>query len=95
MPLLSQDEILKSLENLPAWSVNGKEIQKKFAFESFPMAIAFVNLVAVAAEKANHHPDMTINYNQVVISLSTHSAGGLTQRDFDLAGEIEKIFRQP
>jgi 4a-hydroxytetrahydrobiopterin dehydratase len=94
MPKLSEENVLKSLQDLPAWSRSGHEIQKKFAFQSFPLAIAFVNQVATVAEIMNHHPDITINYDQVGITLSTHSAGGLTQKDFRLAGEIEKIYRQ-
>jgi 4a-hydroxytetrahydrobiopterin dehydratase len=55
-------------------------------------AIAFVNKIAEAAEQANHHPDITINYSQVNISLSTHSESGVTQKDFHLAGAIDKIY---
>jgi 4a-hydroxytetrahydrobiopterin dehydratase len=91
MAALSKPEIQEKLKSLPEWSLVGNEIHKKFTFKSFMPAIAFVNKIAEAAEQANHHPDITINYSQVTISLSTHSEGGVTQKDFQLAGEIDKI----
>jgi 4a-hydroxytetrahydrobiopterin dehydratase len=77
---------------MPEWSAAGNAIHKKFTFKSFMPAIAFVNRVAEAAEQANHHPDITINYSQVSISLSTHSEGGITQKDFQLAEALDKIY---
>jgi len=73
------------------WSHVGKAIQKKFMFKSFMGAVAFVNKVAEAAESARHHPDMTITYSAVIISLSTHSEGGVTDRDFELARKIDEL----
>jgi 4a-hydroxytetrahydrobiopterin dehydratase len=92
MAALTEDEIRKTLMSMPGWSYAGSAIHKKFALQSFMPAIAFVNKIAEAAELANHHPDITINYSQVSISLSTHSAGGITQKDFQLAAAIDKIY---
>ncbi|MGD0129505.1 MAG: 4a-hydroxytetrahydrobiopterin dehydratase [Terriglobia bacterium] len=92
MAALSKAEIQEKLKSLPEWSLAGNEIHRKFTFKSFMPAIAFVNKIAEAAEQANHHPDITINYNQVSINLSTHSEGGITQKDFQLAGAIDKIY---
>jgi 4a-hydroxytetrahydrobiopterin dehydratase len=77
---------------MPEWSPTGKAIYKKFAFKSCMPAIAFANKIAEAAEQANHHPDITINYSQVGISLSTHSESGVPQKDFQLAEAIDKIY---
>jgi 4a-hydroxytetrahydrobiopterin dehydratase len=92
MAALTEDEIRKTLMSIPGWSFAGNAIHKKFTFQSFMPAIAFVNKIAEAAERANHHPDITINYSQVSISLSTHSEGGVTQKDSQLAGTIDKIY---
>ncbi len=91
MSALSKVEIQEKLKAMPHWSHVGKSILKKFTFKSFMPAIAFVNKIADAAEKAGHHPDITINYSVVGISLSTHSEGGITQKDFDLAKHIDLI----
>jgi 4a-hydroxytetrahydrobiopterin dehydratase len=92
MAALSKTEIREKLKSLPEWSLSGNAIHKKFAFKSFMPAIAFVNKVAEAAEQANHHPDITINYSLVGISLSTHSEAGVTEKDFHLAEAIDKIY---
>ena len=91
MSALSKQEIQQKLKAMPLWAHQGKAIQKKYTFKSFMPAIGFVNKVAEAAEKAGHHPDITINYNMVIISLSTHSEGGVTDRDFEVAGQIDGI----
>jgi len=88
---LSKAEIHERLKKMPGWSQAGKAIHKKFTFKSFMPAMGFVNQVAEAAEAAQHHPDITINYSIVTISLSTHSEGGVTERDFDLARQIDGI----
>jgi 4a-hydroxytetrahydrobiopterin dehydratase len=94
MAALSNAEIRETLMNMPEWSLIGKAIYRKFTFKSFTAAIAFVNKIAEAAEQANHHPDITINYNQVGISLSTHSESGVTPKDFQLAAAIDKIYNR-
>lgn len=88
---LSKVEIHDKLKVMPKWSHLGKSITKKFTFKSFMPAIDFVNQIAAAAEKAGHHPDITINYSVVGISLSTHSEGGVTEKDFALAKEIDQL----
>ena len=82
----------KMLASFPGWEINPKEIKKTFRFPSFLTAISFVNRISVEAEKANHHPDIDIRYNKVQITLSTHSEGGITEKDIELAKKIEKEF---
>ena len=94
MSALSKQEIQQKLKETRDWAYQGKSIHKKYTFKSFMPAIAFVNKIAEAAEKAGHHPDITINYNVVAIALSTHSEGGVTQKDFDLAAQIDQITGQ-
>ena len=91
MPALNETEIRNQLNMHRGWSYSGNAIHKKFTFESFMPGIAFVNKIAGAAEKIQHHPDITINYNVVALSLSTHSEGGVTAKDFGLAGQIDAI----
>jgi 4a-hydroxytetrahydrobiopterin dehydratase len=88
---LSKAEIHERLKSMPGWSHAGKSIHRKFTFKSFMLGIGFVNRIAEAAEKAQHHPDVTINYTVVTISLSTHGEGGVTGRDFELAQQIDAI----
>ncbi|MGE0821428.1 MAG: 4a-hydroxytetrahydrobiopterin dehydratase [Candidatus Binatia bacterium] len=92
---LSQTEIQGKLRAIPGWELTkNKGIQKKFAFGDFKEALTFVNQVGELAEKSDHHPDIIINYNKVTLSVITHSAGGLTAKDFDLAAHIEKIGKE-
>jgi len=88
---LSKDEIHLRLKKTEGWFHQGKALHKKYTFKSFPAGIQFVNKIAEAAESAGHHPDITINYNVVSISLATHSEGGVTDKDFDMAGTIDQI----
>ncbi len=90
MRVLSQDEIRQKLGALRGWALTPDGIQKRYELDSFMSAIRLVNRVAEAAEKANHHPDILIKYDQVTFTLITHDAGGITQKDFDLAARIEK-----
>ncbi|HEV2245729.1 MAG TPA: 4a-hydroxytetrahydrobiopterin dehydratase [Terriglobia bacterium] len=91
MAALSKNEIQEKLRDMRGWSHVGKSIQKRYTLKSFVPAIGLVNKIAEVAETAGHHPDITINYNVVSIALSTHSEGGVTQKDFDLAQQIEKL----
>ena len=91
MAALSKNEIQEKLRDMRGWSHVGKSIQKRYTLKSFVPAIGLVNKIAEVSEKAGHHPDITINYNVVSIALSTHSEGGVTQKDFDLAQQIEKL----
>ena len=91
MPPLADAEIAAALAALPDWTREGDEIVKTFECASFPAAIAFVVQIGFLAEKADHHPDLDIRWRKVKVALSTHSEGGLTNRDFDLASEIEGL----
>ena len=88
---LSDIAIQRELGRLPGWSRRGDTLVKSYQFPTFLRGIEFVNRVARAAEAADHHPDLDIRYTKVTCSLSTHSAGGITQKDLDLAGEIERV----
>jgi len=86
---LTDDEVRDGLTGLPGWERQGDEIVKEYKFDGFGDAIAFVTRVAFKADKADHHPDLDIRYNRVRVALSTHSEGGLTGKDMDLAAQIE------
>jgi 4a-hydroxytetrahydrobiopterin dehydratase len=88
MALLTETEIQERLGRLPGWERRGNEIRRTWSFADFAGSMAFVNRVAELAETADHHPDIDIRYSKVTLVLSTHSAGGLTARDFDLAEAI-------
>ena len=88
--LLSDIAIQRELGSLDGWSRKGSALVKTFQFRTFPDAIGFVNRVAEAAERVDHHPDMDIRYNRVICSLSTHDAGGITQNDLDLARAMDE-----
>lgn len=89
MPALTKDEVKTRLQQVVGWERDGDEIEKKFAFADFKASMAFVNRVAALAESADHHPDISIKYNRVKLTLSTHSEGGITEKDFALAGQID------
>src|SRR5438034_815080 len=89
--LIPDADLAKQLAPLKGWNLAGKEIRKTFEHKDFVHAMGFVNSVALLAEKANHHPDIDVRWNKVTLTLATHSAGGLTEKDFKLAGEIEKL----
>ncbi len=88
--LLDEEEIEQRLEELGDWEREGDEIVKVFEFDDFAASMRFVNQVADIAERYDHHPDIDIRWNKVRLALSTHSEGGLTAQDFDVAGEIEQ-----
>jgi len=86
---LNDVQIDQKLADLPDWHCDGDRIVRDFHFENFKMAMAFVNRVADLAEWVNHHPDILVHsWNRVRLSIYTHSAGGLTSKDFDLARQI-------
>jgi 4a-hydroxytetrahydrobiopterin dehydratase len=86
---LTDAELEAFLSSREGWTSRGEAIRKDFSFPGFRAAIAFVNRVAERAEAARHHPDIEIHYNHVQISLSTHDAGGVTERDVAAAAEID------
>jgi 4a-hydroxytetrahydrobiopterin dehydratase len=89
MARLGAAGVKRRLARLKGWRQAGNAIQKQYAFANFKEAVFFVNTVAGLAEKAGHHPDISVAYNRVTLTLSTHDAGGLTGKDFDLARRIE------
>jgi 4a-hydroxytetrahydrobiopterin dehydratase len=91
MTLLSEQQVTQQIESLPDWTLEGKELRRTFQFKNFVEAIDFVNRLVEPAETAGHHPDLAISYNKVTVSLTTHDAGGLTQKDFDLAKTISQL----
>jgi len=88
---LGEPEIAKALERLEGWERDGQAIRKLYTFKTFADGIRFVDRVAVAADAMDHHPDMDIRYTTVVMTLSTHSAGGLTPKDLHLAEAIDRL----
>ena len=88
---LSEEEARQRLNTLAGWEYVDGRIRKEFVFRTFLRSIAFVNTVAYLAEAAKHHPHIAINYNKVTLRLITHSEGALTDRDFNLAREIEAL----
>lgn len=86
--LLTPAEIANALPSLPGWACDGRSLTRTYTFAGFPEAVAFVNGLVGPAEAMNHHPDVTISYNRVTVSLTTHDAGGLTAKDFALARSI-------
>jgi 4a-hydroxytetrahydrobiopterin dehydratase len=91
MPALPDGTVTERLAALPGWAREGDEIVKTFEFPSFTEAIFFVDRMADEAEAANHHPDIDIRYRKVRVALTTHDEGGLTEKDFALAAEIESV----
>jgi 4a-hydroxytetrahydrobiopterin dehydratase len=89
--ILSDEERKAALEKLPGWRYDEAErsIRRDFRFADFPAAFAFMTRVAIAAEKADHHPDWSNSWNKVAVALSTHSAGGVTAKDVALAKEMD------
>ena len=88
---LSDIAIQRGLGNLPGWSRRGDVITKTYQFADFMTGIDFVVAVAKAADAADHHPDIDIRYTKITCSLSTHSAGGITEKDLAMAGAIEAV----
>ncbi|HWG21757.1 MAG TPA: 4a-hydroxytetrahydrobiopterin dehydratase [Terracidiphilus sp.] len=88
---LSDSEVSSRLFALKSWQKQNGEIVRTFEFGDFRGSLTFVNKVGELAEKAGHHPDIDIRYNKVRLALVSHDAGGLTTKDFDLAGEIDGV----
>lgn len=91
MALLDQDDIESHLASLPEWKRHQNEIVRTYKAESFLAGVGIVDRVAEAAEEADHHPDIDIRWRTLRFALSTHSEGGLTEKDFDLAKQIESL----
>jgi 4a-hydroxytetrahydrobiopterin dehydratase len=88
---LSRSDIDARMPKLTGWTLDGDAIRKQYTFKDFPAAIAFVNRIAPEAEKVDHHPDILINYKRVTLTYSTHSEGGLTEKDFAGAAVADRL----
>jgi 4a-hydroxytetrahydrobiopterin dehydratase len=91
MPKLTTSEIQNRMKTISGWTLEADAIKKQFTFAGFPEAIAFVNRLAPGAEAADHHPDIQINYKRVTLTYSTHSEGGLTEKDFEGAAAADRV----
>ena len=91
MARLSDDQIEQKLRELPAWTREGDSLVCEFKFEDFQASVDFVNRITPPAEEMNHHPDIAISWNKVNLTLSTHSEGGITENDFELAARIDPL----
>lgn len=92
MATLTRAEADSLIKDLPGWTLSGDAIHKQFVCRGFPEAVAFVSALVPGAETNDHHPDILINYKRVTLTYTTHSAGGLTQKDFDGARMTDRIF---
>jgi len=91
MPVFTLEEAQRRVASLPEWRIESGELTRIFIFSDFAAALGFVNRVGAAAEAAGHHPDIDIRYNKVRLALISHDAGGLTEKDFDLAGKADSL----
>lgn len=91
MAALRDDEIGRRLADLPGWHREGETLRRQFKFEDFSASVDFVNRITPPAEEMNHHPDISISWNTVDVTLTTHSVGGITADDFELASRIEPL----
>jgi len=91
MAKIPQQDVLSRLQKLPGWALAGEAITRQFTFSGFPDAVAFIVRLGFAAEAADHHPDLVVNYKRVTVTYSTHSEGGLTDKDFAGAETATKI----
>jgi 4a-hydroxytetrahydrobiopterin dehydratase len=93
MRILDQEEISHHLNEYPNWTGGAEDLHRQFTAHDFPSAIAVVDKVAVIAEELNHHPDIDIRWTTLRFRLTTHSAGGVTELDLELARRIEGVLR--
>ena len=91
MALLTPDQVAERIKTVEGWSVDGKAIRKEYTFQDFPEAILFVSALVPGAEDADHHPDIEIHYKRVILRYSTHSDGGLTEKDFAGAAMADEV----
>jgi 4a-hydroxytetrahydrobiopterin dehydratase len=91
MPLLSDEQIEEQLRGLEGWERSGGAITKTFDQGDFKGSVDFVNRITPVAEEMNHHPDLEISWSKVTVSISTHSQGGLTENDFELASKVDPL----
>lgn len=94
-PKMTESEIAEALKGVPEWSLVGEAIQRTYHFPDFISAMKFVTGIAAAAEGHQHHPDILIRYNKVTLTLATHDAGGITEKDFALAKAADGLVGPP
>ena len=90
-PLLSDEEIRERVRGLAHWEVRERTLVRSFTFANFAEAVSFVSSLVAPADEQNHHPDVTIHWNEVTLSLWTHASGGITERDLALAQTIDEM----
>ena len=88
---LSRSEAEQRVKGLDGWTLEGEALRKQYTFADFPAAVEFVNRLVPEAEAADHHPDILINYKRVTLTYSTHSEGGLTDKDFEGASAADRL----
>jgi 4a-hydroxytetrahydrobiopterin dehydratase len=91
MAVLDDKQIALELEQISGWRLAGKAIERRYEFPDFAAAMRFVNRIAELAEAADHHPDIDIRYNKVILALISHDSGGVTARDVKMAHQINKL----
>ena len=92
--LLERNEVDRQLTDIASWTHDGKSILRTYDFPSFPIAVRWIDEMAIAAESMNHHPDVDLRWRRVHVTLSTHSEGGVTQLDVELAHQLESIAKE-
>ena len=91
MALLTREQIAERLKSLDGWSAEGTAIRKEYKFQDFPEAVLFVSALVPGAEDADHHPDIEIHYKRVILTYSTHSEGGVTEKDLNGAAMADEV----
>lgn len=91
MKVMTENEVIKYLESLDEWQLDGNAIIREWIFKDFIEAMDFINIIAVIAENHNHHPEIYNVYNRVSLRFNTHDAGGITEKDINIAKEINKL----
>ena len=92
MPVLTTKQLKASLKTVANWSQRAQTICRTFKFEGFSNSIAFVNRITRLAQNLNHYPDIDIRFDQVTLALTTHEAGGITEKDFSIARQCDEVF---
>jgi len=93
MALIAPEELTRRVQELPGWTLEGAALRRMFTFRGFPDAVAFIVRLGFVAEAADHHPDLLVNYKRVTVTYSTHSEGGVTQKDFAGARTADDVAR--
>jgi 4a-hydroxytetrahydrobiopterin dehydratase len=91
MALLTADQVAERIRAVEGWTVDGNAIRKEYKFQDFPEAVLFVSALVPGAEDADHHPDIAIHYKRVILTYSTHSEGGITDKDFAGAAMADEV----